>query len=73
MLIYLELFFETVVLYDNVRIKYHNVTNVHGFISYCRNNLPVRAIMFYCKNHYRDGSGNYCGYWSLKNGFLLNN
>ena len=60
-----------VVLSDNVRVKYHNVKNVDGFISYCRNNLPVRSIFFYRKGHYKNEAGSYCGSWSLKNGLNL--
>jgi len=60
-----------VVLYDNVRIKYHNVTNEERFINHCKNNLPVRSIFFYCKGHYRDESGIYCGSWSPRGGLKL--
>lgn len=58
-----------VILRNNVRVKYHNVRNVQGFIGYCQKSLPVRSIQFYCKNSYREKSGAYCGYWSLKNGW----
>lgn len=60
-----------VVLRDGVRIKYRNVTNEQRFLSYCKNKLPVRAVYFYCKRHYRDQVGSYCGFWSLKKGLNL--
>jgi len=56
---------------DGRIIKYHNVTQPHAFVEYCKRNLPVRVVMFYCKRHYRDKLGSYCGFWSLKKGMTL--